>query len=497
MMEKRKIGLFWGAVLSIAAALQVYARTRSFHGDEGFHLLAAQLALAGRKPYLDFFFQQTPLNVWWNAIWMRICGASWPTAHALAAVETSAAVLLTADYVLRRFPVPEWRLAASLTTACLVGLNALVFEFGAIGEPYALCLLMIVAAFRFAVRSVERRSPFSAGLAGIASAAAAASSLLTATVAPVLLIWMLVRNRAGSRLTKSAFFAAGALIAFTPLLLPLLQSPHRVIFDVVGFHLFYRQVGMGSLSMNLLDVATAWLNSAQALILGALAIGGWIYVRESDWDDRVRREFYLCGWLSLSIGLFVMTAHPAFPQYFVLTVPFMGILAAAGLYGTAVRSGAACPRPWPVPLVMALMVLSLGRSLHEYPGSHGWRRMESLAKLVDKVTPPGAALFADARIYFLTRRTPPAGMESRPSRKIDLPMSQAAPLHVLPQAERVRQVKAGTFSTVETCSTEEVGAFGLEQLYRQKAEIPVFGINDYCFVFWDRRNQLPARSDSP
>lgn len=39
----------------------VYAQTPAFTDDEGFHL-AAQLIKAGLRPYLDFCFDQTPLN---------------------------------------------------------------------------------------------------------------------------------------------------------------------------------------------------------------------------------------------------------------------------------------------------------------------------------------------------------------------------------------------------------------------------------------------------
>lgn len=49
-----------GVVAVIAAALVFFSQTRAFTWDEGFHLLAAQLILAGKKPYLDFCFPSRP-----------------------------------------------------------------------------------------------------------------------------------------------------------------------------------------------------------------------------------------------------------------------------------------------------------------------------------------------------------------------------------------------------------------------------------------------------
>src|SRR5271168_3545478 len=101
--EAKKFRLLCGAVGLIGIALVAYSQTLAFTWDEGFHLMAEQLVNAGKRPYLDFLFAQTPLNIWWTAFWMRIFGQSWHLAHALAALETAGAVMLAADYVYRRF----------------------------------------------------------------------------------------------------------------------------------------------------------------------------------------------------------------------------------------------------------------------------------------------------------------------------------------------------------------------------------------------------------
>src|SRR6202167_2596268 len=121
-------------VAVLAALLVVYSQTWSFAWDEGFHLLAAQLIAAGKTPYLDFCFPQTPLNAYWNAGWMRIFGDSWRAVHAVAALLTAGAILLAADFVFVRFRVPAWRLAAALTVALAIGLNGMIVQFGTVGQ---------------------------------------------------------------------------------------------------------------------------------------------------------------------------------------------------------------------------------------------------------------------------------------------------------------------------------------------------------------------------
>ncbi|MGA3040886.1 MAG: hypothetical protein ABSF54_08895, partial [Bryobacteraceae bacterium] len=68
----RSQGIVLGLVALAAAGLEVYAQLRAFAWDEGWHLLAAQNINRGKRPYLDFCYPQTPLNVYWNAGWMRV-----------------------------------------------------------------------------------------------------------------------------------------------------------------------------------------------------------------------------------------------------------------------------------------------------------------------------------------------------------------------------------------------------------------------------------------
>src|ERR1700758_191250 len=116
---QRPFLLLCGVIAVLSAGLLVYSQTQALAWDEGFHLLAAQSIRAGRLPYLDFCFPQTPLNAWWNAAWMQLLGDTWRAAHALAALDSTLAVALAANLVRRRFPDAGFRSTGAVTVALI------------------------------------------------------------------------------------------------------------------------------------------------------------------------------------------------------------------------------------------------------------------------------------------------------------------------------------------------------------------------------------------
>jgi hypothetical protein len=465
--------------------LSAYSLTQALAWDEGFHLLAAQLIKAGKTPYLDFCFPQTPLNAYWNAGWMRIFGDSWRVVHAAATLLTAGAVLLAADFIYERFRVPDWRLPAALTVAVVFGLNTMIVQFGTVGQAYGMCLFLIVAAFRVSILAADRKGVWWAASAGFLAAAAAGSSLLTAPVGPVLLLWILLYNRTGSRLRKFAGFVTGAAAAFLPVFWLFAKAPRQVMFNLVQYHVFYRGVNWGNTTRHDLEVLTAWFDSTHALLLGLLAAAGVLFTVKNQPDRRWRQELYLCGWLAVALALYISTAHPTFERYFLLMVPFLAILASVGLYEICSRLDSQS-RFWPVLALTVLLCLGLAKALYERQDDYTWRDLEEVARKVDQVTPPQAPLLADVHIYFLTRRTPPSGMEFPDSQKLDLPAATAASLHIVPRTEFAKRVQARMFSTAETCNDEDderTQILGLPQVYAQKAVV------HECEIFWDR---LPA-----
>jgi hypothetical protein len=472
-------------VVLIAGGLLFYSQTWAFAWDEGFHLLAAQLIKAGRRPYIDFCFPQTPLNAYWNAGWMAVFGESWRTAHALAALATAGAIWLSADFLRRRFPVTRWRFAVAVAGAILIGLNAMVFEYGTVGQAYGLCLFLTVAAFRLAILVPERPGWLFPASAGFLASSAAGSSLLTATVAPVLSIWILIYHQKGRRWTKFTAFAAGAAIAWLPMLWLFAEAPKPVWFGIVQYNALYRSVDWPDATRHNLEVLTYWIDSSQALSLSLLAAFGVFFIANSGWERGRRAEFYLCGWLAMAIAAELCIPHPTFQRYFLLVVPFLAILAACGLYAITVRMFNQDRPLWPVLVLTVLISLGLAKSLYERGTVYSWPDLEKIARKVDEVTPAQGLLYADEHIYFLTKRRPPSGLELADSHRLELlPAEFAASVHVVPKSELNRRVAAGKFMTVATFDdADDIDAVGLPRLYAQRAQV------GDCTVFWDRRQE--------
>ena len=461
-----------------AAILIAYSQTWAYTGDEGFHLLAAQLIHHGMRPWLDFCFPQALLNAYWNAGWMSVLGESWRVPHLVSAVFTAGAVVMLAEYVLRHFPLQgAWRLAVTIAAGLLAGLNAQVFEFGPLAQAYGLCLFLMVAAFRLAIRE----GIGSAAGAGLLASAAAASSLLAAPVAPVLLLWSFFHH-AAHRWRRSAAYLAAAVLPWLPALWLLVQGPRQSWFNLVEYHARFRKLYWPETTQHDLEVMASWIDSGQALLLGALALGGLVWtIRQSDWSRALKSQVCLCGWLALAMCAALGFAHPTFPRYYLLAAPIVAIPAAAGLYAAGTRLFAGGPA-WPLAAVLFLTAAGLAKSVYERRDNYTWGDYEAIARKIERATPAGGIIFAGEIQYFLMHRRPPAGLEFYYDRLVPLPPAELALLHILPQAELDRRLAAGAFDTVYICQDDDAyNKLGLPKLYRHREDI------EDCALFWDRR----------
>jgi hypothetical protein len=480
----RRERLWLGAWIAfLAAGLMVYSQTVAFTWDEGFHLLAAQLIRAGRRPYLDFCFPQTPFNAYWTAGWMSLFGETWRVTHAISALLSSAAVALSAQYVFSRVPAARSRLAAGCAAAALAGMNWLVVDFGSVGQAYGLCLFALVAAFRVTVAAADRRSPAAAALAGLLAGVAAASSLLTAAAAPVLLVWLALRSRAGARWAKAAAYLAGAAAPFTPVLWLFAHGPRQTLFNLFQYQMRYRATNWPDTTRHDLEVLTSWIDCGQALVMLALAAAGvWFFRSRKEWGGRWRSEVALCGWLALALGAEVGVAHPTFPRYFVVAIPFVAILAAVGFHGLGSASAGAVRPLWGVVILSLFMAMAVGKSMYEGRDTYTWADMARLARKVEEIAPPGVALVADEPIYFLMRRTPLPGMEFAYAHTVeDLSRDRAAELRLVSYSEMKKQAHAGAYAVFETCDDDhpDLTALELKPAFRQRVEV------SECAVYWE------------
>jgi hypothetical protein len=348
-------------------------------------------------------------------------------------------------------------------------------------ENKATCLFALVSAFRISIGAVDRRGPLLPALAGLFAGVAAGSSLLSAAATPVLLVWMLFYNRAGSRWTKLIAFGIGTAVPFAPVFWLFSLGPKQTWFNLIQYHAFFRKLYWPDTTSHDLEILTSWIDSGQGLVLGLLAVSGLIFIaRRSQWPGELKAEFYLSAWLAAALSIEVGRAHPTFSRYFILTVPFLAVLAVAGLYAATSRVLEPDHLRWPVLLVSALVVLGLGKALYERR-HYKWGVYQRLADKVEQVTPRGARIFANESIYFLTKRTPPSGLELSYTHLVHLPPAEAALLHILTDVEVKRLVQMEMFATAMSCDDDEITEYGLDDLYSQHV------VMDDCTIFWDRK----------
>ncbi len=476
--------LLSAVLLLLNAGLFVYSETMAFVWDEGFHLVAAQLIAWGKTPYIDFAFPQTLLNAYFNAGVLRMVSHSWQAVHAFDALFIAGTVWLAATYIMRRFPDERWRLTCAITAACLVGFNTVVIAFGPVAQAYGSGMFLAFAAFRVAVKSVDRTTVWLTFCAALLAGAAAGSTLLAAPVPPVLLIWILVENRAGSRSAKFVAFSLGAIIPFAPEIWLLLRAPKQTFFNVVQYQALFRRVNWGDVGSHDFDVFTDWTVSAETLLLGLLGLIGIFFIaKRSDWSRTLRGEFYLAGWIALALGVYIGTAHPTFGRYFISMIPFMAVVASAGFYYTASRLVSPDRPRWPAAILVFILAASATKYVFDDRDSTNWHDYAKIAAKIKEVTPNGGEYMADEMVYFLLRQTPPPGMEFSYSHKLQLSSREEARYHIVSLNELKQQVSKGRFATLETCKDEVVDDFELNKYFPNKEEF------EDCTVFWRDKNK--------
>ena len=413
-LNSRKSILFYAVVAMSIVGIFAFSQIGSCYGDEGFHLLAAQLIMAGKKPYIDFFYQHPPLHIYVTAAWMSVFGDNWRSAHFLSALFTSGCVVTMANYLWNRWRGQTNGLETAITATLILAFNYFVIAYGTFGQPYSFCLLFSAISFRLTLKSEQSRSLFFPILAGLFAGAAAASSFLALPIAPALLVWMIARTKNGSRLPRALGFVCGAMVLFLPLLILFARAPRQIFLDVFQYHFLYRDPGSNQSNFfwNLKTIAKLIVESYGPLVL--LAALGWIRLRRnSDIDSSDHRaELQLCFWLVVCLAVYLSLPLPTFATYYVLLVPFVVVLASEGIHLISINSGSA-RLSWLILAFVILISINLQGSYGEVLATRGcWQSIQDTAARINAVTPSNGLVFGREQFYFVSRHQPPPGLEN-------------------------------------------------------------------------------------
>lgn len=495
LMIRAKTGLLIlvAVLLAIAAALIAISQSPFAFGDEGFHLLASQLINQGKRPYLDFFYQHTPLYIYTNALWMRCFGDTWRSAHLFSALLTTASAGMIAAFVYRRIQAPSRYIWAS-TAAIFFAANVLITEHTLLGMPSALYLCLIVSAFLLTVSARER--PNRVFWVGMLSGAAIGVTLLTAPVAPVLLAWLLWHADRQRRWKTFLLFAAGGAIAALPLIWLLLQAPAQMVFDTVAYQLWWRRTGWFQPSQSFLGIAFTLLNSTQGLVLLLLSLVGVAFVLSTmrGESSRLNSELCLCMILVAVLSAYIGFApRPIYPQYFLNVVPFAVILATAGMIALTTRITAGIHSVWLVGIVVGIFLLAGVKSAREHirrPGKT-WTDTEKVAAFINEVTPRDVPIYSsDGAVYFAARRIPLTGFENNYAFELELPPAKQSLLRIVDHRQIYASVAEGKFGAAIAWSQKEAARLNLDSFYTERLDFP----GHHVYWQWEALSQAGPKT---
>lgn len=443
-------------IVVLSAALITYSQLVAYFGDESLHLLAARMISKGQRPYADFFYHHPPIFAYLLAVLFKLFGPSWRLAHLLSALFVSATLWLIGGYVYSR---SEHRTSATVATI-LMGANAYVLLFATVALPYGLCLFFMVAAFLLAVGSAEQSTAAGPLLAGFCAGLTVSTYFLTAPVVLVLLVWFVTRNK--YRSGHALLFGLGVLVAFLPLLWFVMRWPNQVWTDLIQYHLFYRAGSDLNLWFNLREIAY-WFFSIQGSLLVIMSVA-CLWSGSAEIPMKTKSELRLSASIAFVLALLISIARPVSAFYFVLLTPFLALPASFGLMQLY-----RADKKWRAILTVLMVAYSLGllsvRNIWRREGSFvDHHVVNSIAKVVDEVTPPTGMIYAFEAVYFAADKMPPPGLENRFN-----PSSQAD-----------EWLRAGRFDTVCIAATNpRVKEFGLLDQYKQKRTFQINGFDFY------------------
>lgn len=456
-----------------------------------YHVLAAQMVAAGRKPYLDFFVQQVPLYPLICGAWLCIFGTSWQAANLFSGLLICGSAAIIARIASRIYAESEWGAKGGIIAVLLFGLNLQVAQSGDDAQPYALCMFFCLSAWLAALDA--RPTTTRIFLAGLAAGAAVNTSLLAAPFFLILTGWFVVRTARRDRRRRLLWLACGAAVASIPLAYLAMLAPTQAWFGIVEFQLFHRTAGATQpkniASHNLHEILD-WVRSIQGAVLVLSSLAGFLFLFDRKPPGSVRRSVGYAASIAVIWTLFLTSIRPTWHMYYVLVVPYVGLLAAAGLCQLSARARWS---QWSSKILPGTILLySLGLAIPLLAGLISgrpgrWARPEEAARIVNMETGPNEPVYSDDEsIYVAARRLPPRGLENSFGAVVQLPAGEYERAGLVPPERNEDQLRAGNFAAVVLTKANDdarIQAVRSSRLYSQSVETKNY------VIFWKTKAQ--------
>lgn len=334
--------LAWLLCLTFTAYAASMLASLDYNFDEGVYIQQALLGLEGQRPYVDFFYHQTPLY----PFTLRLVAAIAPDSLFAYRLPSLIATALCGMLVYRIGLA--WLSKPAAVAGALLFYSAPLQFFGLVALPNALMSLLATAGLYVAF--FRDRSPRGSALVGggligasvlfkplsLPIAIAAGTAMLVSRALRPRLCW-LVLGGAGVGLGGWALFHLATDGEFTRLLWLQLtryagQSGFEVMSGFAPFQQVRAQLGLATpLAWNLNEHTRSFLQPGPhgSFHLALLAAGGQLLlVRRSDAAAQGRRWLLLLWW-SVPLAFNLLIWEPAWDHYFIQYLPPFAILAAA------------------------------------------------------------------------------------------------------------------------------------------------------------------------
>ena len=491
--SQRTIGVR-GSLAAVVALAIVISQWPIGAGDT-YHVLAAQMVAAGRKPYLDFFLPQVPLYALICGAWLRIFGASWQAANLFSGLLICGCAAIVMRIASRIYAEADWGTKGSIVAVLLFGLNLQVAQSGDDAQPYALCMFFSLLAWLASLN--ERPTGMRSFLTGLAAGAAVNTSLLAAPILPILTAWCLFQAQPSARLRRLLWLVCGAAVASLPLAYLATLAPTQSWFSIVEFQLVYREAGPvvpKSASHNLHEIL-GLVRSIQGAVLILLSLAGTLLLLDRKAPVSIRRSVSYAAFTTVIWGLYLTLLPFTWHMYFLLVLPYVSLLAAAGLCHLCAREG--WPQ-WSSKMIKgAVLLYSMGVAIPVVAGILSrrparWEPPEEAARIVNAETGPNQPVFSDDEsIYVAARRLPPRGLENSailsPETQLGavarMPTGEYQRAALVPPEKNEYRLRVGDFVAVVLTKANDarIRAVRSGGLYSQSAETKNY------VVFWKPR----------
>jgi len=486
-----------GSLLAVFALAIVLSQWPLAAGDT-YHVLAAQMVAAGRKPYLDFFLQQVPLYPLLCGASLRIFGTSWQAANLFSGLLICASAALIARIASRIYAEAEWGTKGTIVAVLLFGLNLQVAQSGDDAQPYALCMFFSLSAWLAALDA--RPTTMRTFLTGLAAGAAVNTTLLAAPFFLLLTGWCAFQTAGPDRPRRLFWLVCGAVVASIPLAYLAMLAPAQTWFSIVEFQLVYRTAGPAQpkvASHNLHEILD-WVRSIQGAVMVLLSLAGTLFLFDRKAPVSTRRLVGYAAFIVVIWALYLALLPFTWHMYFDLVIPYVSLLAAAGLCQLCARARLS-QRSSKI-LTGTILLYSLGLAIPVVAGvisgrAGRWAPQEEVARIVNAETGPNQPVYSDDEsIYVAARRLPPRGLENSailtPETQLGavvrLPTGEYQRAGLVPPEKNEDQLRAGNFAAVVLTKANDearIQAVKSSGLYSQSVET-----RNYV-VFWKPRVQ--------